>query len=279
MSFRSVLFTPATKLDRLPRALAATPDWVAIDLEDGIPLSEKDTSRQKLKEFSQRQFDGNGHRLGLRINALSTAAGIRDMASMLDWPHWPDLLILPKVESAIQIRQIIALAESRGPVPVLLITLETALGVENASPIARAAPAGSVIGYGSADHMAETGGDMSAASLAWARGRIVNAAAAAGLPALDGVWLQFRDIDGLVAEARLVKSMGFAGKIAVHPDQIEPIHSVFSPSDAEIETAQAMIAAFDAAGGHATSFGGKMLDPPVLERARRIIQTHQRSKT
>lgn len=256
-----------------------SPDRVALDLEDGVPLTEKNASRQKLKEYSERQFDGNGHRLGVRINALSTAAGIRDMASMLDWPLWPDLLILPKIESPIQIRQIVALAESRGPVPNLLITLETALGVENAPSIARAAPAGSVIGYGSADHMAETGGDMSAASLAWARGRIVNAAAAAGLPALDGVWLQFRDIEGLVAEARLVKSMGFAGKIAVHPGQIEPIHSVFSPSEAEVETAQAMIAAFEAAGGRAISFRGKMVDTPVLERARRIIQTQQRSKT
>lgn len=196
---------------------------------------------------------------------------------MLDWPLWPDLLILPKVEAPIQIRQITELAASRGPVPTLLITVETALGVENAHDIAQAAPAGSAIGYGSADHMAETGGDMDAASLAWARGRIVNAAAAAGLPALDGVWLQYKDIEGLLNETRLVKSMGFSGKIAIHPDQIEPIHLVLSPTEAEIETALAMIAAYDKAGGGAFSFRGKMVDAPVLERARRIIATQKRS--
>lgn len=254
------------------------PDWVAIDLEDGVSPSDKSESRQRLTEFSKRRFDGNAYRLGVRINALSTADGINDIAAMLDWPFWPDLLILPKVESPIQIRQISEIAASRGPVPTLLITLETALGVENAHEILGSAPAGSIVGYGSADHMAETGGDMSATSLAWARGRIVNAAAAAGLPALDGVWLQFKDIEGLLNEARLVKSMGFAGKIAIHPDQIDPIHAVFSPTDAEIETARAMVAAFDNAGGNAISFRGKMVDAPVLERARRMIQTHQRSQ-
>lgn len=277
MSFRSILFTPATKLDRLSKAFSASPDWVAIDLEDGVPISEKDHSRQVLEDFSARNFDGHSHQLGIRINALSTPAGVKDMASMLDWPLWPDLLILPKVEAPIQIHQITELAASRGRVPTLVITVETALGIENAHDILRAAPAGSAVGYGSADHVAETGGDMGAASLAWARGRIVNAAAAVGLPALDGVWLQYNDTEGLLNETRLIKSMGFSGKIAIHPDQIEPIHSVLSPTEAEIETALAMIAAFDEAGGRAFSFHGKMVDAPVLERARRITKTQQRS--
>lgn len=253
-----------------------SPDWVALDLEDGVSLSEKKQSRERLTGFSQSGFDGQAHRLGIRINGLSTAEGIRDLAAMLDWPQWPKMLILPKVENPIQIRQITELAASRGPVPILLITLETALGVENAHEILRSAPAGSVVGYGSADHMAETGGDMSAVSLSWARGRIVNAAAAVGMPALDGVQLQFRDSEGLLTEARLVKSMGFSGKIAIHPDQIGPINSVFSPTDAEIEIAREMIAAFEKAGENAVSFRGKMIDAPVLARAYRMIGTHEK---
>ncbi len=279
MPFRSVLFTPATKLDRLAKALAAGPDRVVLDLEDGVAPSEKNNARQYLSDLSDRRFEGRADRLGVRINSLSTPDGVRDMSAMLDWPHWPAMLVLPKVETPIQIRQIIALAASRGSVPALLVALETARGIENAHEILRSAPAGTAVGYGSADHMAETGGDMSPASLAWARGRIVNAAAAAGLPAFDGVWLRLDDVDGLRDEARLVKSMGFAGKIAIHPDQIDPINAVFTPSDAEVETARDMLAAFEAAGGSAFSFRGKMIDAPVVARARRMIQVHGKEQT
>ncbi len=270
MLFRSILFTPATRLDWLEKAFEAAPDWVALDLEDGVGPTQKDAARQALTAFSADGLEEVAGRVAVRINAPDTPAGIRDLAAMLDWPVWPGLLILPKVDAAAQVRQIASLFSAARGKPALLLSLETAAGLAEAAAIARAAPERAVLGYGSADHMAETGGAMTEASLAFGRSQIVNAAAIAGCPALDGVWLDYQDQGGLRAEARLVRSMGFVGKIAIHPRQITTLNEVFSPTVEEIERARRMVAAAQAAGGGAFAFEGKMVDPPVIERAKRI---------
>lgn len=270
MPFRSILFNPATRLDRLEKALGAAPDWVALDLEDGVGPAEKDNARQMLTEFSNDGMKGVADRIAVRINGLDTRAGIRDLAAMLDWPTSPGLLILPKVEAAAHVLQFVNLLAVGKGSPTLLLTLETAAGIAEGTAIARAAPKGSVIGYGSADHMAETGGTMAAASLAFGRSQVINAAALAGHAAVDGAWLDYRDKAGLRDEAAMVKSLGFDGKIAIHPDQVATINDVFSPTPEEISTARDVLAAADAAGGGAFAFEGRMIDAPVLDRARRI---------
>lgn len=271
MPFRSLLFTPATRLDRVSRALAAGPDWVALDLEDGVGPDDKAAARAALGAFAGDGMGVVAGRVAVRINTLSSADGIRDMAAMLDWPVWPGMVILPKVSAPSEVVQLAALAAACGQAPVLMAVLETAAGIACADRIARAMPKTGVLGYGSADHTAETGGEMTEPALAWARGQVVNAAAVAGLPAMDGVWLDLGDHAGLAAEARLVKAMGFSGKIAIHPDQIAPINAVFSPSEDELAAARAILAASDAAGGGAFSYKGRMVDAPVLARARRIV--------
>ncbi|WP_157966470.1 HpcH/HpaI aldolase/citrate lyase family protein [Oceanibium sediminis] len=271
MPFRSLLFTPATRLDQLPKALVAGADWVALDLEDGVGSGGKVTARAAMRAFAGDGMGAVAGQVAVRINTLSSADGIRDMAAMLDWPVWPGMVILPKVSAPSEVAQLVALAAGCGQAPVIMAVLETAAGIACADRIACALPKTGALGYGSVDHTAETGGEMSDPALAWARGQIVNAAAIAGIPAMDGVWLDFRDPVGLEAEARMVKSMGFAGKIAIHPDQIGPINAVFSPAAEELEVARAMLAAADAAGGGAFSYKGKMVDAPVLARARRIV--------
>ncbi len=268
--FRSILFTPATRLQWLEKALAAAPDWVALDLEDGVGASDKDDARRALTAFSESGMGGLSGRLAVRINAPDTPAGIRDLAALLDWPVWPGVLILPKVDAAAQVRQVARLFSGGKSPPTLLLSLETAAGIADAVAIARAAPDRAVIGYGSADHMAETGGSMTEGALAYGRAQVINAAATVGCPALDGVWLDYNDQSGLRTEAQLAKSMGFVGKIAIHPKQIATINEVFSPTLEEIETAREMLAAAQAAGGGAFAFKGKMVDAPVLARAKRI---------
>lgn len=278
MLIRSVLFTPATRLDRLPRALSSGADLVIVDLEDGVGQGDKDAARTAVVELlADKAIDVNADRIGLRINTLGAAAGVRDMAALLNCETWPSVLVVPKVNAAAEVTQAASLTSGRGT--RLLITLESATGLATAADILSAAPADALVGYGSADHMAETGGAMSAESLAWGRGQIVNAAATRGLSVLDGVWLDYKDAGGLEAEARLVKSLGFSGKIAIHPDQIPVINRVFSPTGAELETARAMIEAAEAAGGGAFSFNGKMVDAPVLARAHRLRDFTNRSST
>lgn len=277
MLIRSILFTPATRLDRLPRALSSGADIVIVDLEDGVGEGVKSAARAAVVALAGRGFDGSADRIGVRINTLGSAHGIRDMAALLDCAKWPAVLVVPKVNAASEVRQVASLSAGRRA--RLLITLETAVGLANAPDILSVAPSDALVGYGSADHMAETGGTMKVESLGWARGQIVNAAAMRGLSVLDGVWLDYKNTDGLEAEARLVKSMGFSGKIAIHPDQIPVINRVFSPTDAELETARAMIKASEAVGGGAFSFNGKMVDAPVLARAYRLMEFTNRSTT
>ena len=272
MALRSLLFTPANRLDRLDKALAAGPDWVALDLEDGVAANQKAAARDALDAFARDGLAAVADRVAVRINPPMGSHGIRDLSAMLDWPVWPGMLILPKVEARAQVSQTAGLIEELGHATRILVTLESAAGVAGAHTILAGAPADAAVGYGSADHMSEVGGNMDAGALAWGRSQVLNAAACAGIPALDGVWLDFRDQDGLLAEARLVRAMGFAGKIAIHPNQIRTIHEAFSPTAEEVEAAKGMIAAAPAAGGGAFAYRGQMVDAPVLERARRIAE-------
>jgi (S)-citramalyl-CoA lyase len=274
LRIRSLIFTPASRLDRYAKARASGADWVIVDLEDGVAPTDKGTARAAVCDLLSDSDGAEVAGLGLRINPLTTTNGIRDMAALADCTTWPAMIVLPKVESAKEIRQIRSIAAEQGRAPVLLITLETALGVENAATILRECGEGIdkiAVAYGSADHSAETGSTMSAPALAWARGRIVNACGAVGVPALDGVCLDLKDDGALQAEADLVKAMGFAGKLAIHPAQIATINAAFTPTPQQIAQAHAMIAASEAAQGGAFSFNGKMVDAPVLAQAHRTI--------
>ena len=285
---RSILFTPATRLARragsVERALATGADVVVLDLEDGVGPADKDAARRALGQvFSDADAGvrGQSGRLAVRMNGLDSADGVRDYAAALEWCWWPGMVVVPKVEAAWQVRQVARMvsvsgADASGGAVRLLLTLETARGLETAAESLAAAPALSVVGYGSADHCRETGAAAVAEGLVWARGRVVNAAAAYGLAALDGVWQDYRDLAGLRAEARLVKSLGFSGKIAIHPDQVAVINEVFTPSAADIATARALLAAAAAAGGGAFAFQGRMVDAPILAQAQRVVNTAQR---
>lgn len=276
MFLRSLLFLPANRLERLGKALASGTDLVVLDLEDGVGPDAKPAARRALDDIARSEMTAHVGWIAVCINPLASADGIRDLAMMLDWDVWPAMLVVPKVEAAAEVRHVVALVSSGPSAPALLLTLETAAGTAAAVDIAAAAPQGSVLRYGAADHMAETGGAMTPASLAFGRGQAFNAAATRRLAAVDGVWLDFCDPEGLTAEAELVRSMGFTGKIAIHPDQIAPIHRVFTPTPAEIADANALLDAAASAGGGAFAFNGRMVDAPVLTRARRIVDTMER---
>lgn len=270
MFFRSVLFTPADRLDRLPKALDSAADKVALDLEDGVGPDAKAQARRALSELAAAGFHGQAGRIGVRVSPLSTPDGIRDLEAMLGWSAWPGMILIPKVESTLEVRQVWEISRSAGFEPGLLATLETPQGLEDSAAILKGAPGLLAAGFGSADYTAQTGGSMSEASLAWARGKVVNSAAAAGIPALDGVWLQFKDLAGLERESERIRDLGFAGRFAIHPGQAETINRVFSPDPEAVAEAREMLAAFERHGGGALSFRGKMVDAPILARARRL---------
>ncbi|MTH95581.1 CoA ester lyase [Roseibium sp. RKSG952] len=271
MRTRSLLFTPADKIERLSRARASGTDWMVLDLEDGVAPVRKAPARSAVHQNLVEASPSALGRLALRINTLRSPEGIRDVTMLLDTPVWPAMLVLPKIESPEEVLQIRTLADAQGKHPLLLVCLETAIGLERAGNIFRQAGPKILAGYGSADHMAEVGGSMSSQALAWGRGQVLNAAGSAGVPALDGVCLSLKDREAVMREARLALDMGFCGKLAIHPAQIDPINAVFTPASAEVERARAMVDASHDRGGGAFLFAGKMVDAPVLAHAQRVL--------
>lgn len=257
-------------------------DAVILDLEDGVDPALRAEARAALGELAARNFrgeatsEGKAPRVFVRINALSTVDGIHDVAALLGWAHWPDGLMLPKVESAMEVAQIRRLAaEAEKPASVIPV-IETATGLARADAIAANCGAIGGIGFGSADYTAETGGTMGRDALLVARGRIANAAAIAGAPAIDGAWLDLDDEAGLAAETRHARDLGFSAKIAIHPRQVATINRELAPSPAEAEQAARLLDAASRNGGGAFRFEGRMIDAPVLARARRILgEAHQ----
>ncbi len=195
-------------------------------------------------------------------------------------PEEPELILIPKVEHADEVREVAAkidslLGEQCGP--WLMPILETALGIENSLEIARAGPRVAALTIGLEDYAADLGVPRSAEGLesTYARRRLVNAAKAAGVQAIDSVYGQVDDLDGLRAWGERSRQLGFAGMGCLHPRQIPVIHEAFSPSAAQVATALRIVEAFEraeAAGLGVVSLGSKMIDPPVVQQARRLVE-------
>jgi citrate lyase subunit beta/citryl-CoA lyase len=214
----------------------------------------------------------------VRINQLPL--GLEDLDAIV--PEHPDLILIPKVESAEQMREVhLAVAELLarigGARPLWLMPiLESAEGIEHAYEIARASDRTVALTIGLEDYTADLGvaKTKEGSETLFARMRLVNAARAAGLQAIDSVYGDVGDLEGLGAWAVRSRAMGFEGMGCVHPRQIAPIHEAFAPSRSEIDKALRIEAAFRDAqekGLGVVSLGSKMVDPPVVERARRLV--------
>lgn len=271
---KSLLFLPADKTQLFPKALKAAPDCVVLDLEDGVAQEKKQQARDALAAM-QADFHGHGScEVGLRISSLSTPEGLKDMLSLLAFAKLPDWLFLPKCEHAHDLEQVQALLldHPAGVDLKLCALLETPAGLANAEEIAGAHAPLHALAFGYADYTAETGGGMGWKDLMWPRGQLLNAAVKNHLWALDGVYLDFHDPDGLAEEARNARQLGYNGKIAIHPAQVSVINQCFEPSAEDMKWAQNVIdKQKQAKGKGAFVVDGKMVDAPILLRARRIL--------
>ena len=265
---RSILFLPTDKMERLPKAIGSGADKVIFDLEDGLADDKKAIGRSNFVDLANRNYDGHSDKLLLRINALDTEEYKEDIKMLKSLPSLPYSIAIPKIESADECRIFLNDIEKK---ILILPQIETPRGIANVETWECSDIDFSGIGFGSADYCASTGGDMGKDSLAYCRGKIINAAALYNTLALDGVWLDFKDADGCRAETEFVKSMGFKGRFAIHPDQIKPIHDAYNPTKEELEWAKGVLEESKTAGTGAFKFQGKMVDAPVLERARLII--------
>ena len=272
---RSLLFVPAVRPDRFPKALATGADAVCIDLEDGVAPGAKDAARaQALALLAGR--GPSAAEVSLRINDAKTELGRTDLAALVDSGARPDALMLPKVAGADEIRAVgAALARGAGALP-LIVQIETAAGLLAAAEIAAASPHVSAVFFGAIDLSADLGCAVEWEALLYARSRVVLAAGAAGVAALDSPFMDVPALDALAEETSRVRRLGFTGKAAIHPTQVPVIQAAFAPSAAETAWARKIVAAYERQQGGVLLVEGQLIELPVVRSARRTLRSAER---
>ena len=267
---RNLLFVPGTRPDRFPKALAAGPDMVTVDLEDAVIAPLKDEARER----SMGLFDGardDGIERVVRINGLRSPFGLKDLLAVALHPCPPDAIMLPKVEAAEEVAIAAAVLEQAARPVGLHVIIETNRGLEAAHAIAGAARSIRSLLFGAVDMAAELGAAQDFTSMLYARSRVVHAAASHGLDAIDVPWLDLADETGLADECRRVRDLGFTGKAAIHPSQLAPINAVFTPGPDRIAYAHKVIEAFERSENGLVVVDGKLIELPVVRSARRTL--------
>lgn len=274
---RSRLYLPGNEPKYFINAGLHAPDAVILDLEDSVHPAEKDAARLLVRN-TLRSVDFAAAERMVRINQLPL--GLADLEEAI--PQAPDLILIPKVETAAQVHEveqaITRITQQHGLTrPIWLMPiLESALGIENAFAIATASDRIAALTIGLEDYTADLGvvKTPTGSESLYARQRVVNAAHAAHIQAIDSVFGDVADPDGLFRWGEASRAMGFEGMGCIHPMQIEVIHRAFAPSQVELEKALRIVAAFEDAqskGLGVVSLGSKMIDAPVVNRAVKLV--------
>jgi citrate lyase subunit beta / citryl-CoA lyase len=275
---RSRLYLPGNDPKLAINAGIHGADGIILDLEDSVAPAEKDAARILVRN-TLREVDFMGAERMVRINQGET--GLHDLDMII--PQAPNLVLIPKVESAGEVlavhERIDSLRSDAGLVEEIFLMpiIESAKGALFAWEIATAAPSVVALAVGLEDYTADIGAErtLEGKESFWMRGAILNAAKAAGVQAIDTVFSDVGDMDGLLASVREARALGFDGKGCIHPRQIAVVHEGFLPEAAQLEKARRIVLAFDDAqrrGLGVVALGSKMIDPPVVARAMRSIE-------
>ena len=270
-----MLFVSGEKVERFPKAMAAGADLVCIDLEDAVhPQRKLEARAQVLGWLKSLARTDRAPRIAIRLNGLRTSDGLHDIVAFVDSGIQLDWLLLPKVEHAADVQ---CLAAWAGPqIGAIAALIETPLGIENARSIAQAGGKLGALMLGGADLSAELGAEFAWEGLFSARGRLVNAARAAGVQAWDVPHVDIANLPGLAEETRKVLALGFDCKTAIHPQQISTIHAAFAPTPADLEWAKLLVEAVpEGQLSGAFLYQGRMVDAPLVRKARRIVEISQ----
>ena len=207
----------------------------------------------------------------LRVNGLRTVDGLRDVLGVIELAARPDALMLPKIKHAEEIRWLDDLLTSMAVEIKLQVIIETADGLHNALEIAGASQRVVALLFGAVDLSAELRCSQSWESLLYARSRVVHAAARAGIDAIDVPFLDLNDAEALQVEARRSQQLGFTGKAAIHPAQLDVIHAVFSPTAEEVDRARRILATFNESKDGLVVVDGQLIEKPVVRAMERIV--------
>jgi citrate lyase subunit beta/citryl-CoA lyase len=278
---RSLLFAPGNHARRVEKAITLAADGVILDLEDAVAVSEKAAARPMVTEAFGKPRTG---KLYVRVNALTTDWCHGDIMAVVQ--NGLDGIILPKVEHAHELRTadwLIGNLERERGIAFgsidLIPIIETALGISNLSTICRSGSRTKRLAFGAGDFTLDMGmvWTRSEAELLPHRAACVLESRASGMePPMDTVWADLRDADGFIASANHAAALGFQGKMCIHPDQIAPTNAAFTPDQAAVEQARRIVTAFDKAeaeGLASIQLDGQFIDYPIVQRARRVLES------
>lgn len=285
---RSLLFVPGDSARKLEKGSGSGADALILDLEDSVALSRKDEARQTVADYLKSADRSAGApRLIVRVNAFDTGLTDADLAAVIKGA--PDAILLPKANSGADIQALaarISVEEAEagladGGIRIHALITETAAGLLAAASFAAKSDRLAALSWGAEDLAADIGASSNKDQdgrytdvFRLARTMTILAAAKARVEAIDTVFTDFRDMEGLNAECRAAVRDGFSGKMAIHPDQVAVINQAFTPPPEDVERAVRIMALFAAAGPDAgvLSLDGKMIDRPHLRQAERVAR-------
>jgi citrate lyase beta subunit len=250
---RSWLFAPGSRPERFAKAAATAAEALILDLEDAVAEDRKLEARGHVIGFLESR-PAISQQVIVRINPLGRAVGLEDLAALAQLKNGPDLVLIPKAEEPAELALAARLVES-------------ARGVARAAEVVAATPRLAALMFGAADYAADMGQQVGAYQPDFARATLVNAAAAGGIAAIDSPFFAIDKPDELAAECRRSRGLGFYGKAAIHPSQLEPINEVFAPTQAERDLARRIL---EAAPDGVGVLDGKMIDIAMVRWARRV---------
>lgn len=277
---RALLYVPGSDTRKIEKATGLGADSICLDLEDGVSANRKVEARVTVVQ-ALRTLDFHRSERLARINAIGSGLEAEDLAAV--GPAHPEGIVIPKVSAPEQIRwvsdQVAAIERAQGWEQgsiYLIAMIESALGVMNLREIGQADARLQALIFGSEDYAADVGAlrTKEGTEVLYARSAIAACAAAYQLQAIDLLYLNFRDVEGLKQEARRGLELGFAGMQVIHPDQVGPVQEVFTPDDAAIAEALKVVQAAETnlkAGSGAFALDGKMVDMPIIKAAERVL--------
>jgi citrate lyase subunit beta/citryl-CoA lyase len=276
------LFVPASSEKFFAKAQSSLADTLIFDLEDAVAPERKPTARETMKDVLRDPGFARFERT-VRINALDTPYFLDDVLAMVE--AGADGLVVPKtnsVDGILFVDRLVALAEQRagrsaGSV-VLLPLIEQPEAIGNAFAIARAASRIAGVAFGHGDFSLAMGIKAAPSTegvVFHARCQVVTAAKAAGITPIDNVFLDIPNIEGLIGETHQGKQLGYEGKACIHPNQVEPVNTIYTPTPEEVAYARELVAAFEQAvteGKGAVAFRGRMIDGPIADIERMVLE-------
>jgi citrate lyase subunit beta/citryl-CoA lyase len=287
MMLRSLLFVPGNKASMLEKALGLKPDAFAPDMEDSVPAAEKANARETIRALLPR-LAATGIPVIPRVNSLDTEWTEADLEAVVG-PHVFGISVgkVRRAGDIAAISQVIGKLETRAGLSLgtlhLVPWIETAEAIVNVAEICRASERIVAVAFGGEDFTNDMGVERleDEAQIAYARQALCVAARAAHVLALDTPYFKLRNLEGLRDNALRAKSIGFKGKFAIHPEQIDTLNECFSPSAQEVAHAERVVAAFEEAerrGRASTSLDGWVIDVPVVKRARALLELARRAR-